>query len=131
MMHPKVHNICESLSIEKECDAVRLTWENNMDKASVYILYRGRFIFSRYLSLKELALILGIFIAEDPLRFEDGIDGTSENPILIDNELGRLISVNLDIPQDVARLSYETGPLLIDFNDSHEKIIRNTFSIFH
>ena len=131
MRNPRIDNLCEILGIELHYDftKLRIVWEGDGDKASLYGLRGSKFILLRKIDLEVLAILINLLVFRDPLRIESGISSIHEKPLLKDDELGNILSVTLDFPLDVAQISYETGPLELEFGENHSDYIRSTFKL--
>lgn len=130
MINPRIDNFCYLIGIPNQnYSKMRILWEGEVDYVKVQALKSGKFINLCKLKLDLFALILNTIVFGDPLRIESGISSHSSKPILLDTELGNILSISLDLPSDMAHLSYETGPLEISFGEEHSKFIRSTFTL--
>lgn len=130
MINPRIDNFCYLIGIPNQnYSKMRILWEGEVDYVKVQALKSGKFTNLCRLKLDLFALILNTIVFGDPLRIESGISSHSSKPILLDAELGNILSISLDLPSDMAHLSYETGPLEISFGEEHSNFIRSTFTV--
>ena len=132
-MNPRLSHILNLLkksSCNKSYEKIRILYEGEKDKAYIYgINKKGNSINIGDISLSTFALILGILLFKDPLRFEAGISSVNDKSVLIDTKMGNLLSVSLDFPSDNAYLSYETGPINKGFGKNQSELIRSSFEL--
>lgn len=130
MINPRIDNFCYLIGIPNQnYSKMRILWEGEVDYVKVQALKSSKFTNLCRLKLDLFALILNTIVFGDPLRIESGISSHSSKPILSDTELGNILSISLDLPSDMAHLSYETGPLEISFGEEHSNFIRSTFTV--